>query len=384
MRNLELAVKYLAGDRLIGTAAERAALTTQVSDLKQNSWKEIGRFETSSASDEIDVVGLSNTTSGTLATKDNLMILVYLPTCGSSSAKAYIRFNDDDSSNYKYARVDNGGSGDADAYENDSSNGIHVSNNTMNNGMFAVVTGTNRLNEEKIFHTESIQVGSTGAQNAPARTEAMSAWTENAQINKVTLRHTDGTNTFPSGSVVVVLGCDDDEADSGTNFWQELYATTTTEELGSITTTNTCNKKFMMCDIMSWQGTYGSGNSGFRPRFRCNSETGKQWGSRYSNAGGNATEEDHYAHLGEADGEDGFHAKFFVCQFGGSAKEKFFIIHSSRKGCTDATCSPQRYEAVTKWEKNNQSIHTFVFGGYANFSSMPFATGTVIRVWGSD
>ena len=33
MRSLELAIKYLAGDRLIGTAAERAALSTVVTTV---------------------------------------------------------------------------------------------------------------------------------------------------------------------------------------------------------------------------------------------------------------------------------------------------------------------------------------------------------------
>ena len=40
-----MAIKHLAGERIQGTAAERAALeTTQEGSAPNNSWKEIGRF----------------------------------------------------------------------------------------------------------------------------------------------------------------------------------------------------------------------------------------------------------------------------------------------------------------------------------------------------
>ena len=37
-----MAVKYLAGDRLIGTAAERLTVTGGTIDVPQTTWKELG------------------------------------------------------------------------------------------------------------------------------------------------------------------------------------------------------------------------------------------------------------------------------------------------------------------------------------------------------
>ena len=84
MRSLELAVKYLAGERLIGTAAERAAMTTSVSAIPQTSWKEIDRVTLGSSGDSMD--------TGTFAAKDNLMILTHYPTSSEMGMKTFLQF----------------------------------------------------------------------------------------------------------------------------------------------------------------------------------------------------------------------------------------------------------------------------------------------------
>ena len=92
MRNLELAIKYLAGERIIGTAAERAALeTTQSTTPPNDSWKEIGRFVVGdSTTNAFTVRGLASATDGDMAEKDNLMILLYTK---GNARRARIRFN---------------------------------------------------------------------------------------------------------------------------------------------------------------------------------------------------------------------------------------------------------------------------------------------------
>ena len=71
-----MAIKYLAGERLIGTAAERTALTYTGSP-PQTSWKELDRVTLSGTSDTMD--------TGTFTAKDNLMFLVHIIRSGSVS-----------------------------------------------------------------------------------------------------------------------------------------------------------------------------------------------------------------------------------------------------------------------------------------------------------
>ena len=84
-----MAIKYLAGERLIGTAAERTALTYTGSP-PQTSWKELDRVTLSGTSDTMD--------TGTFTAKDNLMFLVHIIRSGSVSVD--MTFNADTGSNY--------------------------------------------------------------------------------------------------------------------------------------------------------------------------------------------------------------------------------------------------------------------------------------------
>ena len=100
-----MAVKYLSGNRLWGTNAERLAMTTTATT--QNSWKEIGRYTvTGSSVGSFTVAGLASG-SGGMTLKDNLMILgrldmtVNLP----STSDVKMTFNgDDDVANGNYAQ----------------------------------------------------------------------------------------------------------------------------------------------------------------------------------------------------------------------------------------------------------------------------------------
>ena len=85
-----MAVKYLAGDRLIGTAAERAAMTTSASAIPQNSWKEIARTTLGSAS--------STFNTSTFTGKKYLWVQIY-GSRSSGSDDGIIRFNSDSGSN---------------------------------------------------------------------------------------------------------------------------------------------------------------------------------------------------------------------------------------------------------------------------------------------
>ena len=89
-----MAVKYLAGDRLIGTAAERAALeTTQEGTPDQNHYQELDRATADGSSTTLS--------TGTFTTKENLMVMIYIPT-SSNNHDPKLRFNSDNTSSTDY------------------------------------------------------------------------------------------------------------------------------------------------------------------------------------------------------------------------------------------------------------------------------------------
>ena len=83
-----MAIKYLAGKRLQGTAAERTALN--IASPPTTSWKELGRTTLGSDGDSIDVTGLAD--------KRYLMALINVPTTGN--ARPRTRFSADTGNNY--------------------------------------------------------------------------------------------------------------------------------------------------------------------------------------------------------------------------------------------------------------------------------------------
>ena len=93
-----MAVKYLAGDRIIGTAAERAAMTTAQHGIP--AWKELDRVTLGSSSYTMD--------TSTFTTKPYLMIL-HNVIVNSSQANTKIRFNNDSGSNYSVRKNISGG-----------------------------------------------------------------------------------------------------------------------------------------------------------------------------------------------------------------------------------------------------------------------------------
>ena len=111
-----MALKYLAGERIIGTAAERAAMTTSVSAVPQTSWKELGRYTLTSGSTSIRVGTGTQTGSGTgtgnFTAKDNLMVLIHAIGEGETM---HLRLGSsdtvDDDPNYAFRITHNGSDG---------------------------------------------------------------------------------------------------------------------------------------------------------------------------------------------------------------------------------------------------------------------------------
>ena len=251
-----MAIKYLAGDRLIGTAAERTAL----SGAAAQSWKELGRTTLGSAGTTISV---------TVAAKDNIMLLGFLDIAGSSISTVKMTFNSDTNDNYAVRRSANFAA-DSTLVSQD---GIDVGNVLALENFFTANI-RNITTEEKLIETDVLEEGAAGSGTAPDTEVAISKWANtSAQITTITLT---GTNNFDTGSELIVLGMDDDEdGSSGTNFWQQIHLfegaappqDTThggNEDAGLFTP-----KKYLMIDIMTT-----GGNDRFGYGFLANNWTG--------------------------------------------------------------------------------------------------------------
>ena len=363
-----MAIKYLDAKRIRGTAAERAALSgNTLGSIAQTSWKELDRVTLGSAGDVLD--------TGTFAAKDNLMILLHIT--GTTAPYPILTFNNDTGSNYAI-RFSNNGANDG---SNHSQAGLdHSTGGTVQLDHFATFTIRNIGSEEKLVIGHTVEQEATGAGTAPNRKEIVGKWANTAnQITRVELTNSRSGHDFASGSEMVILGCDDDEADSGTNFWQEL-GTDTLDSADQISSGTITAKKYIFGEFHAT----GSENTGSRPRLRFNNDTGNTYASRFNNNGGSdETPSTSYGsmYISESDMNEGCLATFFIVNV--SNKEKLAIYESVRLSATGSGNIPQRFEGTGKWANTSAQITEIDVIG-SNVPALPFDSGTSIRVWGSD
>ena len=352
-----MAVKYLSGNRLWGTNAERTGMTTEGSP-SQTSWKELDRATLDGSSADVDVTGLT--------AKDNLMILVY--SIGSNTNDAFISFNGDEGGNYALAY-----SRDGTEQTPDTSQGIGLRlDQGSTTPQFAVITIKNIASLEKLVVGHTITQSTAGAGNAPNRQEWTGKWANTSDaIPQVTLNRASGD--FEDGTELVVLGCDDDEADSGTNFWQELGKAEQTTDARTIDTGAITAKKYLWVES-SYK--YTSGND---PFLQFNSDHDSNYIYRRSMAGGSDTTSG--ANGGAVDNANtdyNFYDTNFIVNI--SDKEKLVICHTAHDVAnTGADNAPARREFAGKWAEDGEQITSVQY--YLD------STGNMqgyIKVWGSD
>ena len=251
-----MAVKYLAGDRLIGTAAEREALTT--STFPNTTFKVLAKDTVTGSARPFDTG-----TSGAFYTntRDNLLILIrYVPTGGSAS-DIHFRFNNDGASN-RYAGTtminDDTGTVSNTAWHDinkDKMTWLKSVGSTadqifvvgqMRNKFTNTASGNQpERNSEKMIYLQSGQDDQDGANGTYLhRVEGGWKWVSNALVNRI-----ESTANVGVGSELIVLGHDDDEANNTTptaSAWEYLggVAITSGTET-SITTPTFTAKKYM-------------------------------------------------------------------------------------------------------------------------------------------
>ena len=333
------------------------------SDPVNNSWKELGRTTLGSDGDSINV---------SFTAKDNLMILQN--TLESTTIQARSRVNSDSASNYASRQSADGGTD----YTNTSRNvGFEYEDGSSYNNSFSVHHITNIASQEKLG-THSWVASDTGAGNAPHRVESVGKWanTSNAITSWDTINYNSGGD-FTAGSEVVVLGCDNDEADSGTNFWQqladvELTSSSTTIDSGTFTA-----KKYLWIQFYGNQST-GSSDS----LLRFNSDSGSNYARRFSTNGGTDSTSISATSISNMAGSEGNRDPFYSNMFiiNKSDKEKLvigeLIFAETGAGAGNA---PARREWVAKWTNTSAQITQSVLTSSSNYD-----TGSYIKVWGSD
>ena len=337
-----------------------------------NSWKEIGRFTVSGSDvDSIVCRGLNSATSGTFADKDNLMILVHI--IGDDGDTNFnMRFGDTSidstSSNYVFRNNQDGGS--------DSTSGTGSTNGIQWGGYGSYTQGLYVIQVRNItgsgFHGKSaegkyvFQYGYSAANNT-GRGESVGTWKGSGQIGMVEVHNT-SSGGFSAGSEIVVLGCDDDEADSGTDFWNEIVSVNASGSSTDLTTGTQTFPKYMMFSVS------GSGGSGDH-RFRFNEDaTGGNYTRTFSR---NGESEDNdsvgSAHIGNMMkiGSAGSYAHGFIVNVSGEEKLIMGTIVDN---------APAGREWACKWVNTSSLITRMdLISTSGNHNS-----DTNIRIWGSN
>ena len=345
----------------LGTASVTGAVAN-------TSWKELDRVTLSGANNTID--------TGSFTAKDNIMILSYdLGHASAPSTNGAQQFNSDTGNNYASRhRVNSGGS-------NTVSSDDTICDTDNIAPTFNIQQFSNIANQEKLVIGQQVIQGTAGAGNAPSRVDNVGKWANTS--NQVTSFQLKSDQNFNTGSEIVVLGYDNDEADSGTNFWQELASVTRTDSGSTLESGNFAAKKYLMVEACTIPA-----NNGFKGRLEVGHsngtmDTGSNYADRYEHDGGsdstNANHQYTYAYTNHDDAIQ--HLRMFI--FNKSDKEKLMMWWASSGGSsTGAGNAPQRRNGVAKWANTSNQITNIrlnnqVAGGDA-------ASGSFIKVYGAD
>lgn len=356
-------VEYLAGGRIQGVSALS-------SPPPATSWKELDRVTLTSAGDTID--------TGTFTAKDNMMIMYHIIKSGDARVDK-IRFNNDSGSNYASRQSDGGGS------DSTATSQTGVLDTTSSTGdEFTVGDFANISGQEKLVVSHLVNQNNTGAGNAPRRLENFYKWANtSAQVNQVQLIN-EQSGSFDSGSEIVVLGYDNDEADSGTSVWEELANVDLSGGTGNSLSSGTISaKKYLW--VQAYLEQSGSGDTGNICRF--NSDSGSNYTVRYSENGGSDTTSTSRSNIvtGANSGTNGAGEAFFINMFiiNKSNKEKLIIgkLVDTDAGAGDGT-APGKSEFVGKWDNTSDSITNITWTNLGG--SATWATTSYLKVWGFD
>ena len=374
-----MALTYLNGGRILGSSTFSSPLNTGL--------KEIGRYKvTGSSQNIISVRGLDSATSGSLANKKHLQIIGRILPAGSQDVQ--MKFNDTtfSSTAQEYATRDsrNGGSDSV----NDSGDGITNMNMTAghspNKEWFFILNILNISNKEKFIIGDVGYIHANGYGSPPKRMEFTGKWTNTSSaITSIDFKA--GTNNFDVDSEVIVLGMDDNEANSGTNFWKKIGGTTLGSAGDNITVSGLTQYNYLYVNVVNLP----TGN-GAKGRWVFNDETNARYTQTYqhdfgseSDTGSNG-EASIYAYTNDDDGHiQG--AGMYIMNF--PSREKPTIWWASGSGDTTGAgtnATPQIRNGVGKYRSATAGEDDITKIDIINQESGDFNTGSFIEVYGAN
>jgi hypothetical protein len=316
----------------------------------------------------------SDTITGNFAAKDNLMVLTHALDNDNTIIPSY-QFNGDTGNSYAFRYCIDGGS-DGTATSSNGVNKIQWQNDGSAQECFGVGIISNLQGKEKLVLQHMASDGGAGAGNDPQREENVGKWANTSeQITNINVMNTQ-SGDFTTGSEVVVLGYDNDEADSGTNFWQELASVELTSASDSLDTGTFAAKKYLWVQI--YRTRTGSVNS----RIRVNGDSGSNYAHRYHGGANSYSESTSinqtstYSHA--ATSNDSLTEYFFVNK---ADKEKLYLIEEANSGSSGAGNGTSRAEVAGKWVNTSDQITSIQC---VNTDSGDLGSGTWIKVWGAD
>ena len=362
-------VEYLSGNRIQGSS-------TLTASPPSTSWKELTRTTLGSNTTTI--------TTPTFTPKDNIMILANFDLSGFAGQDDVLSMGNgtidtSSTSQFAYSRSYNGGS-DSSATSQEHGWGATGGNASIGENVFYVGTINNKSSQEKLGFLDGVLSNTAGATNAPDRFETVAKYVNTStQINIMKIGV--GGNTYASGSELIVLGCDNDEADANTNFWQELASVDTSSSHDVIDTGTFTNKKYL------WLQCYVKGGSNASGSWIFNDDTNQTgYAIRRSNNGGADTGQ--YAGNNPAGSEgayDGWGAtgngKFYnMFIVNNGSKEALWINHLAIGDVAGSGNAPNRNEVVGKWDLTDAITRIRI----KNQDSGTDYDESSIKVWGSD
>jgi hypothetical protein len=318
-------------------------------------WKELGR---SSGAIQLDVSSLPN--------KRYYMVLLHKPS-GNVSYSYYL--NTDTNTNYS-RRYSNNGSADS---TNTSQSSLFGGSMTFGNfNEFMVSYIANFSTKEKFAIGHIISGNTSGAGNAPERSERASKWANTTSaIDRI---RTEGTMT-DSGSEMVVLGYDPTDTHTD-NFWQEIGSGTASGSSQTLDVTLTAKK-------YNWfQGVFkvGSTSDVYLRVGNTTLDSNANYSMRKSSNGGTDTTGTSASQINIGNfgtGEFVFLNGFWINR---SSNEKLFIIHVASNSANGAGNAPTRIEITAKHSNTtNQDDHIGLVEVTGNLNSI-----TQLKVWGAD
>jgi hypothetical protein len=246
--------------------------------------------------------------------------------------------------------------------------------------MWSVSTVRNMSGREKFVISENMS-NYSGSGTAPRRYEVVAKYVPDSLTTPITSVQIISTSSqdFAIGSEVVVLGYDDDEADSGTdNFWQQIASGT--DSSGSLTTGAFTAKKYMLVT------THLNASSNASGAMQFNTDVDSHYNARFSEDGGDDSD------WGLAGGiafgracssnSPSFGTTFIVNK---SDQSKLAISHdSTNKSGTGASDAPQGQETVGLWDNQLAQITNVKIVDGQGIGNTPWTSGSKIFVWGSD